>query len=90
MSQYKFDQFQFNSQGYQLTKNKNKHSLHPKTALLLAYLIENRHKISSKKELFQSVWQTEHVQDHTLFQVISEIRKLSSNELIRTQPNLGY
>jgi len=90
MSQYKFDQFQFNSESYQLIKNKTKHTVRPKTALLLAYLIENRHKIISKKELFKSVWLTEHVQDHTLFQVISEIRKLSENELIRTQPNLGY
>lgn len=90
MSQYKFEQFQFNSENYQLTKNKIKHTVRPKTAMLLAYLIANRHKIISKKELFKSVWLTEHVQDHTLFQVISEIRKLSDNELIRTQPNLGY
>ena len=90
MSQYKFEQFQFNNENYQLTKNKIKHTIRPKTAMLLGYLIENRHKIISKKELFKSVWLTEHVQDHTLFQVISEIRKLSGNELIRTQPNLGY
>jgi len=90
MSQYKFEQFQFNTENYQLTKNKIKHTVRPKTAMLLAYLIANRHKIISKKELFKSVWLTEHVQDHTLFQVISEIRKLSKNELIRTQPNLGY
>jgi len=90
MSQYKFEQFQFNTENYQLTKNKIKHTVRPKTAMLLAYLIEHRHKIISKKELFKSVWLTEHVQDHTLFQVISEIRKLSKNELIRTQPNLGY
>ncbi|SFC42774.1 winged helix-turn-helix domain-containing protein [Pseudoalteromonas denitrificans] len=90
MSQYKFAQFQFNSQTYRLTVNQIKHDIRPKTALLLAYLIENRHKIISKKELFLSVWHTEHVQDHTLFQVISEIRKLSKIELIRTQPNLGY
>ena len=73
-----------------MNKNKNKYDIRPKTALLLAYLIEYRHKIISKKELFQAVWQTEHVQDHTLFQVISEIRKLSKSELIRTQPNIGY
>jgi len=90
MSLYKFEQFQFNTENYQLTKNKTKYTVRPKTAMLLAYLIEHRHKIISKTELFKSVWLTEHVQDHTLFQVISEIRKLSKNELIRTQPNLGY
>ena len=63
MSQYKFEQFQFNSENYQLTKNKIKHTVRPKTAMLLAYLIANRHKIISKKELFRSVWLTEHVQE---------------------------
>jgi len=90
MSVYQFYTFQFNGENYQLSKNDKKVSIRPKTALLLNYLIKNRQVIISKDELFQAVWQTTHVQNHTLFQVISEIRKLTNEDLVRTQPNRGY
>ncbi len=91
MALFKFANFQFNNQNYILTRGKIRQELRPKTGLLLAYLIAQRNKVIAKKEIFEAVWQTEHVQDHTLFQVISEIRKLAPElELIRTQPNLGY
>jgi|GEM_PF-3342161 len=90
MSIFQFYQFQFNNENYQLSKNNIRVSIRPKTALVLSFLIENRHEIVNKTALFEAVWQTEHVQNHTLFQVISELRKLSPEELIRTQPNRGY
>jgi len=90
MSVYQFYEFEFNREKYQLTKGGNEVSIRPKTALVLSHLIENRDVIVSKNELFEAVWQTPHVQNHTLFQVISEIRKLSDEGLIRTQPNRGY
>jgi DNA-binding winged helix-turn-helix (wHTH) protein len=90
LSVYQFYNFQFNSEKYQLTKNAITVNIRPKTALVLSYLIENRQSIVSKNDLFEAVWQTSHVQNHTLFQVISEIRKLTNENLIRTQPNRGY
>ncbi|MCJ8294747.1 MAG: winged helix-turn-helix domain-containing protein [Colwellia sp.] len=90
MSAYQFYAFQFDREKYQLSKNDIKVNIRPKTALLLSYLIENRQVIVSKNDLFEAVWQTIHVQNHTLFQVISEIRKLTNEDLIRTQPNRGY
>lgn len=90
MSAYQFYAFQFDREKYQLSENDIKVSIRPKTALLLSYLIENRQAIVSKNDLFEAVWQTIHVQNHTLFQVISEIRKLTNEDLIRTQPNRGY
>lgn len=90
MSFYQFYEFQFNREKYQLSKNEVQVTIRPKTALVLGYLIEHRDSIVSKDDLFNAVWQTTHVQNHTLFQVISEIRKLSSKDLIRTQPNRGY
>jgi len=90
MSAYQFYQFQFNREKYQLTHNDIQVNIRPKTALVLNYLIENRQSIVSKDDLFEAVWQTTHVQNHTLFQVISEIRKLTNADLIRTQPNRGY
>jgi len=90
MSVYQFYEFEFSCEKYQLSKNGVEVNIRPKTALVLCHLIENRHAIVSKNELFEAVWQTQHVQSHTLFQVISEIRKLSNEGLIRTQPNRGY
>jgi len=90
MSVYQFYEFEFNCETYQLSKKGTEVNIRPKTALVLSHLIENRHLIVSKNELFEAVWQTLHVQSHTLFQVISEIRKLSDEGLIRTQPNRGY
>jgi DNA-binding winged helix-turn-helix (wHTH) protein len=90
MSAYQFYNFQFNRKKYQLTSNDIQVNIRPKTALVLNYLIENRQAIVSKNDLFEAVWQTTHVQNHTLFQVISEIRKLTNEDLIRTQPNRGY
>jgi len=90
LSVYQFYNFQFYREKYQLSQNDIRVNIRPKTALVLSYLIENRQSIVSKNELFEAVWQTSHVQNHTLFQVISEIRKLTNEDLIRTQPNRGY
>ena len=91
MAQYQFLDFRFDTDTFHLYRDKVRCDIRPKTAQLLVYLITNRDRTISKKELFQAGWQSEHVQDHTLFQVISEIRKLAPKvELIHTQPNLGY
>ncbi len=90
MAIYQFYGFTFNSEIYQLTHHDIKVNIRPKTALLLNYLIENRGVMVNKEDLFNAIWQTPHVQNHTLFQVISEVRKLTNEDLIRTQPNRGY
>lgn len=91
MAQYQFLNFRFDTHTYHLFCGDKRCDIRPKTALLLAYLITHQGRTLPKKEIFQAVWQSDHVQDHTLFQIISEIRKLASNqELIRTQPNMGY
>jgi len=88
---YRFGQYTFCTHGLRLEKAGCKEPIRPKTALLLSVLIANRDRIVSKQELFQLVWNNEFVQDHALFQLISEIRKLAPDRgLIRTQPNVGY
>lgn len=91
MPLFQFSNYLFNTNTLELTRNNLKVKIRPKTALLLRVLIENRHRIISKDDLFAQVWKTEHVQDHTLFQLVSEIRKLiPDSQLILTQPNQGY
>ncbi|WP_168203991.1 winged helix-turn-helix domain-containing protein [Aliikangiella coralliicola] len=91
MAQIRFLDFRFNTQTYHLYRGEVRCDIRPKTAQLLEFLLRNNDRTLTKKELFQAIWRSEHVQDHTLFQLIGELRKLSpDNELIRTQPNVGY
>ena len=65
--------------------------MRPKAAQLLALFLANPNRLLTKDAIFNAVWGQVQVQDHVLFQVISEVRKLKPDaELIRTQPNAGY
>ena len=66
-------------------------TLRPKAASLLAALLEARGQLVMKRDLVRRVWRSEHVQDQTLFQTVSELRRcLAPLDAIRTHPNLGY
>lgn len=91
MPKYRFDHFEFDTENLQLREHKTLIALRPKTAVLLAVLIEQRQHLLSKKALFSQVWHSDFVQDQSLFQAISEIRKtLAPLQPIKTHPNLGY
>jgi len=88
---YHFSDYRFDTQQLALFCRDTQLALRPKTAVLIALLIENHQRLLSKKEIISSVWQSEHVQDQSLFQAIFEIRKtLAPLEPIKTHPNLGY
>lgn len=91
MSLFKFENFVLDQGAQHLSYKGVRVAIRPKVLKLLSLLIENRHRIVSKPEIFQSVWGSEFTRDHLLFQLISELRKLSSTgDFIRTQPNQGY
>ncbi len=91
MTIYRFDRFEFNSNSYELHSNGIRIALRPKTAVLITLLLENRRHLLSKQMLFEQVWHSGHVQDQSLFQAISEIRKVFAPlQPIKTHPNLGY
>ncbi len=91
MSLFKFEDFIFDSANYHLTQNGSRISIRPKTAQLLSFLLRNRNRVVSKAEIMAAVWDSDNVRDYALFQLISELRKLSKDrELVRTQPNAGY
>jgi len=86
-----FFDFTFNTCTFQLSKNGQSVSLRPKTAALLNLFLQHPEQLLSKQTIYQQIWPSVQVQDHVLFQVISEIRKIApEQELIRTQPNAGY
>lgn len=62
---------------------------------LLKYLMENRNKVISKEELFNSVWQDQFIEDGTLNVHIRHLRQLIENnpedpQYIKTVWGVGY
>ncbi len=90
MPQYAFGEYRFDAETFQLWKNKSSTHLRPKAAELLALFILHKGHVLSKTTIAQAIWKQEYVPDHTLFQLISELRKLSPTTIIFTQPNQGY
>ena len=74
-----------------LTRDRRPVPLRPKVGVLLRALLQSRGRVVSKGELMQVVWGSRRVEEHSLFQLVSLIRKLAPNAtLIRTHPNRGY
>ncbi|BCD98453.1 winged helix-turn-helix domain-containing protein [Marinagarivorans cellulosilyticus] len=82
MPQYAFGEYRFDAETLQLWKNKSRTRLRPKAAELLALFILHKGHVLSKTTIAQAIWKQEHVPDHTLFQLISELRKLSPSMII--------
>ncbi len=69
--------------------------LRAKALTLLMLLVEQRHRIVSKEEIFERVWPSTAVMDATLAGCIQEIRRALGDDakhplIIRTVPKLGY
>jgi len=91
MTIFRFEKFVFDTENLELRANGVLLAMRPKTAVLMSVLITQRQQLLSKQALFSQVWQSEHVQHQSLFQAISEIRKLLAPlQPIKTHPNLGY
>ena len=88
---YRFERFTFDSRARTLSSGRDCPSIRPKTAQVLQFLLENQQRIVSKQELRMAVWGHDFVEDHALFQLISEIRQLLEDKgCITTFPNRGY
>jgi DNA-binding winged helix-turn-helix (wHTH) protein len=69
--------------------------LRPRTFLLLQFLIDNRHRLVEKTEIFATVWKDATVSDATLVGCVQEIRRALNDDpkapcYIRTVPRRGY
>ena len=91
MLKYKFNEFVFDADSYQLSYKNKPLSVRPKALILLMLLISNRDRVVSKSEIYRVVWGNACERDHVLFQLVSELRKPPfSKTFIRTLPNQGY
>ncbi len=65
--------------------------IRPKTARLLQLFLDNPLEILDKERLIADVWGHPHVDDQTLFQLISDIRaKFGDRDCLITHPGSGY
>ncbi len=63
----------------------------PKTAELLTVLVKANGKVVSKTELLALVWNDVIVEEHVIFQSITELRKIFDDKpVIKTHPRKGY
>ncbi|WP_164519310.1 winged helix-turn-helix domain-containing protein [Pseudoalteromonas rubra] len=91
MAEYRFLSYRFDCQTHTLKQGKQPLELRPKAAKVLCYLLQNANTVVTKQEIINAVWGHTQVQDHRLFQLISELRKLApEQDMIRTFPNQGY
>ncbi|MEE8421281.1 MAG: alpha/beta fold hydrolase [Dehalococcoidia bacterium] len=92
---YHFEQFELDTQRFELLANGTAVSLEPQVFSVLAYLIEHRDRVVSKDELLEEVWATRYVSDAALASRIMAARRAigddgSAQRLIRTAQRRGY
>jgi adenylate cyclase len=92
---YRFDEFEIDTQNYQLRRNGAVVEVEPKVFDLLSYLVANRHKLVSRDELFENIWSGQVVSDTSLSNQIKAARKAvgdsgQTQSRIKTVHGRGY
>ncbi len=91
---YQFGTFLIDTDRFELKSDDTAISLEPKNFQLLRFLIENRDRVVSKDEIFESVWPGVFVSDASLSTAVSQIRKAlgddgQAQQFIRTVRGQG-
>lgn len=88
---YEFDDFRVDPNQKCLWQGSNLVSLTPKSFDTLVVLLENNGKVVSKETLLNEVWADTFVEESTLAQNISTLRKVfTGKQFIETIPRRGY
>ncbi len=72
---YRFEEFEIDTQNYRLSKNGIMIEVEPKVFDLLSYLVVNRDKLVTRDELFENIWSGQIVSDTSLSNQIKAARK---------------
>ena len=92
---YAFGKARLDVSNVELTVDGQSRPLEPKSFRLLRFLVENRHRVTSKEEIFATVWEGVSVSDNALTRAITQIRKALEDDAkepryIETVPTIGY
>ena len=92
---YRFDNFELDTQRYQLSKGGNPIAIEPQVFDLLRYLVANREKLVTRRELFDTIWSGRVVSDTSLTNHIKSARKAVGDNgqqqaYIKTVHGRGY
>jgi Tol biopolymer transport system component/DNA-binding winged helix-turn-helix (wHTH) protein len=92
---YSFGDVSVDTAAFELRRSGSLLHLEPKSIRVLILLIENRDRVVSKEELFQTVWEGVAVSDNALTRVIAQLRKALGDDprqpsYIETIPTVGY
>ncbi|HEX2059463.1 MAG TPA: alpha/beta fold hydrolase [Thermoanaerobaculia bacterium] len=94
MATYRFGPFRLDAEQGILTAGATEVLLGVKAFETLRYLVENAGRVVSKRELIDRVWPDSHVEENSLAQNISTLRKtlstFDSAEYVQTLPRRGY
>ena len=92
---YRFDSYEIDPDAYSLTRDGSEVSVEARVFETLILLIRERHRVVSKSELLETVWQVEFASEATLFKAIQQARRAvaddgRSQRLIKTVHGKGY
>ncbi|WP_444998454.1 winged helix-turn-helix domain-containing protein [Aliikangiella sp. IMCC44359] len=92
---YQVASFVIDTVQFDITQNNKTVSIEPKVFDLIVYLIEKRHRVVPREELFETIWEGRDVSDTTLSNSVKSARKLFGDsgerqQVVRTVRGRGY
>ena len=90
MAILRFDGFELDELRFELRRGATVLAVRPKVLDLLLFLARNRKRVVTKPEIFANVWPGVAVEDGSLNQAVSVIRKLIGESAIRTARGRGF
>jgi DNA-binding winged helix-turn-helix (wHTH) protein len=92
---YRFEDVEVDASRCSLKRDGIERRVRQQTFQVLLYLLERRHRLVTKEELIENVWQGMAVTDNALVQCIVDIRRALGDDsrnprFIKTLPKIGY
>src|SRR6267143_509501 len=92
---YRFDGTEIDTAQVCLKRDGHEQHVRQKTFQVLIYLLEQRARLITKRELIEHIWQGTAVTDNALDQCLAELRKVLGDDsrnprFIKTVPRAGY
>lgn len=92
---FHFEDYTINADTFEAYRSGERLAVEPQVLDLLIFLLQNRHRIVSKEELFEAVWKGRLVSDATLSSRIKAVRQLlgddgAAQRLVRTVHGRGF